>query len=105
MTLAITANQPYLAEAAKRMKAMDFETGINWPACWQELLDVLKQPVASYCQKAPEESTQPAGVMDTQAQLPQSVKKTLDGRTNYEQFPAPCLSYKRVFQTVGHDPR
>ncbi|WP_196220914.1 hypothetical protein, partial [Sansalvadorimonas verongulae] len=84
MTLAIAANQPYLPEAARRMEAMDFEGGINWPACWQELLDVLKQPVASYCQKAPEVSTQLADVMDTQAQLAQTNIITLDNRTNYE---------------------
>ncbi|WP_230459826.1 hypothetical protein, partial [Sansalvadorimonas verongulae] len=111
------------------MEAMDFETGINWPACWQELQSVLNQPVASYCQKAPEVSTQLTDVMDTQAQLlkpaittldsgtnykqlpaqqaqlPQSVIKTLDSRTKYEQLPASCISYKKVFQTVDHDPR
>ncbi|WP_196221101.1 hypothetical protein, partial [Sansalvadorimonas verongulae] len=105
MTLAMKTNQPYLAEAARVMEAMDFETGINWPACWQELLDVLKQPVASYCQKAPKVSTQLTDAMDTQAQLPQSVKKKQHSRTNYEQLPTQHLSLKKVFQTPAHDPR
>ncbi|WP_196220883.1 hypothetical protein, partial [Sansalvadorimonas verongulae] len=77
----------------------------NWPACWQELRNVFNLPVASYCLDEPEESTQPTGGTDTQAQLPKPVIKTLDSRTNYEQLPAPCLSYKKVFQTVDHDPR
>ncbi|WP_196220818.1 hypothetical protein, partial [Sansalvadorimonas verongulae] len=84
MTLAIKLNQPYLAEAARVMEAMDFETGINWPACWQELLDIFNQPVVSYCQSEPEESTQLTDVMDTQDQLPQPDITTLDNRTNYE---------------------
>ncbi|MTI11581.1 hypothetical protein, partial [Sansalvadorimonas verongulae] len=87
MTLAIKVNQPYLEEAARLMEVMDFETGINWPACWQELLDVFKQPVNSYCQDEPEVSTQLPDVMDTQAQLPRPDITTLDSRTNYEQQP------------------
>ncbi|WP_230460020.1 hypothetical protein, partial [Sansalvadorimonas verongulae] len=105
MTLAIKANQPYLAEAARLMEAMDFKGGINWPACWQELLDVLKQPVASYCQKAPEVSTQPADAMDTQARLSQPYITTLDSKTNYEQLPVQHMSCTKVFQTPDHDPR
>ncbi|WP_196221092.1 hypothetical protein, partial [Sansalvadorimonas verongulae] len=128
MTLAITANQPYLVEAAKRMEAMDFEAEINWPACWQELQSVLNLPVASYCQSEPEastqltdamdtqplssychdepeKSTQPAAAMDTQAQLPQPTRRPLDRITNYEHFPKPCITCKKVFQALGHNPR
>ncbi|WP_196220869.1 hypothetical protein, partial [Sansalvadorimonas verongulae] len=105
MTLAIKVNQPYLAEAARLMEAMDFDTGINWPACWQKLRNVFNLPVASYCQKAPKVSTQPADVMDTQAQLSQPYITTLDSRTNYEQLPVPHINCTKVFQTLGHDPR
>ncbi|WP_196220889.1 hypothetical protein, partial [Sansalvadorimonas verongulae] len=81
------------------------------------ILDVLKQPVAGYCQDEPEESMQaqlPQPVITTldsrtnYEQLPAQqapVITTLDSRTNYEQLPAPCVSYKKVFQTVDHDPR
>ncbi|WP_196221055.1 hypothetical protein, partial [Sansalvadorimonas verongulae] len=93
MTLAMKANQPYLSEAVGLMEAMDFEAEINWPACWEEILDVLKQPLSSYSQDEPEENTQPTGGTDTQAQLPKPVKKTLESRTNYEQLPVSLSSY------------